>query len=170
MSNGHRWETSECPAIFVSCAPAVGRDPDLAHWVTIGAEEEGVPCREVEGASSNALELAYAAAQSSHIGVGVGISREQIVLQEAHMPPDRPVMLLALDGSPTAAGRLAGGNAGRLVKRMPLRFPEDIPVDLLPAQRHAPEASLRQIHQRSEEMDSAMLNQIIERVLKRRGI
>jgi len=136
MSDGHRWETRECPAILVSLGPDAG--PHLAHWVQIGAEEEGVPCQIWPGAeqsNDDPLALAHAAAQASRIGVGVGIAQGRIALQEAHMPPNRPVMLWELDDHASDRDfdrricRLIGSNAGRLVKRMPLRFEDDPPPE-----------------------------------------
>lgn len=171
MSDGHRWETRECPAILVSLGPDAG--PHLAHWVQIGAEEEGVPCQIWSGAeqsNDDPLALAHAAAQASRIGVGVGIAQGRVALQEAHMPPNRPVMLWELDGhSPDSSHnrhicRLTGSNAGRLVKRMPLRFDDDPP----PARPIKTQAGGEQPAGLSLP-DADTLARLIGQALKRRG-
>jgi len=125
----------ESPAIHVVVLPDVA--PDAFRWVRVGAEEEGVPCREVpvmfrgevpEQAESRVfggedpVAAAYAAAQESRLGVGVAAGRGRVTLHEAHMPAERPVWEFPLAGDLRQACRLVGCNAGRLVKRMPLRF------------------------------------------------
>jgi hypothetical protein len=116
----------ESPAIHVAVLPDV--DPAAFRWVTIGAEEEGVPCRALGGTEfrdlvgNDAVAAAYAAAQESRLGVGVAAGGGRVYLHEAHMPVERPVWEFSLGGDVCQACRLAGSNAGRMVKRMPLRF------------------------------------------------
>jgi hypothetical protein len=50
--------------------------------------------------------------------VGAG----RVILHEAHMPAECAVWASLLAGDPRQACRLLGCNAGRMVKRMPLRF------------------------------------------------
>lgn len=125
----------ESPAIHVAVLPDV--DSAAFRWVSVGAEEEGVPCREVPvqfwgetPVQGEPVVAAYAAAQESRLGVGVAAGRGRVVLHEAHMPAERPVWEFALAGDLRQACRLAGCNAGRLVKRMPLRFEQEITFDL----------------------------------------
>jgi hypothetical protein len=128
----------ESPAIHVAVLPDV--DPAAFRWVMVGAEEEGVPCREVpvqsrqEGsaeagprafAGHDLRVKASAAAQESRLGVGIAVGRGGAVLHEAHMPVEHPVWELPLGEDLRPACRLVGGNAGRLVKRMPLRFEQE---------------------------------------------
>jgi hypothetical protein len=113
----------ECPAIHVNIADDV--DGQASRWVEIGAEEEGVPCKKGIVSGTDAVALAYSAAQSSRLGVGVGVAKSKIALHEAHMPTGNPVLIFDLKDDAAEACRLAGCNAGRFVKRMPLRFPED---------------------------------------------
>jgi hypothetical protein len=125
----------ESPAIHVVVLPDV--DPTAFRWVRIGAEEEGVPCREapvrfrgdVPGQAESRViggedpvAAAYAAAQESRLGVGVAAGHGRVTLHEAHMPAERPVWEFPLAEDLGQACRLVGSNAGRLVKRMPLRF------------------------------------------------
>jgi len=118
----------ESPAIHVAVLPDV--ESAAFRWVRVGAEEEGVPCREAP-VQDDPVAAAYAAAQESRLGVGVAAGRGRVVLHEAHMPAERPVWELPLAGDLRQACRLVGSNAGRMVKRMPLRFEqENTPVAL----------------------------------------
>jgi hypothetical protein len=169
MSEGYRWSTAECPAIFVSVSPENGAAESIVDWVKIGAEEEGVPCQAVPGGAEDALTLANSAAQGSHIGVGVGLDKKKIVLQEAHMPSDFPVLSIEWTGSEVQLLRLIGTNAGRLVKRMPLRFVEELAPTAAP--QPVPEVKeVEPVFRRFTELDSSQLNQIIAEVLKQRGL
>jgi hypothetical protein len=119
----------ESPAIHVAMLPDV--DSTAFRWIMVGAEEEGIPCREASGqvesgAASRAdpVAAAYTAAQESRLGVGVAVGAGRAILHEAHMPADRPVWESLLADDLRQACRLLGCNAGRMVKRMPLRFEE----------------------------------------------
>ncbi len=120
MSEPYLRSYIERPTIYVILAGDV--EAGAYSWVQIGAEEEGVPCQHAIGIGQDAVPLAYMAAQQSRLGVGVGVTRDCVALHEAHMPPDRPVMTLATDGHAIRVCRLIGGNAGRMVKRMPFRL------------------------------------------------
>ncbi len=111
------------PAIHVSLASDV--DEALYHWVGVGAEEEGVPCRRVQAGGIDVAGLAYAAAQSSRLGVGVGLTRNQVAVHELHMPAMHPVLILEAKENVPQVCRLAGSNAARLVVRVPLCFNEE---------------------------------------------
>jgi hypothetical protein len=120
----------ESPAIHVAVLPDV--ESIAFRWVRVGAEEEGIPCRETPAqAESRALDggdpvaAAYAAAQESRLGVGVAVGCGRVTLHEAHMPAERPVWEFPLSGDLRQACRLGGCNAGRMVKRMPLRFEQE---------------------------------------------
>lgn len=108
------------PAIHI--ALAAGVDDALFNWVAIGAEEEGVPCRRVTPQSSDPVTIAYDAAMSSRFGVGVGVAANQVVIHELHMPPEQPVIKFDNVDKLLPYCRLAGGNAARLVIRLPFRF------------------------------------------------
>ncbi len=114
----------ERPAIHVAAASRA--DGSAFQYVEVGAEEEGVPCRQVEGHGDAAVALAYAAAQSSRFGVGVGIGTHEVAIHEVHMPADRPVLRFTFGGEYRPACRLAGSNAARLVIRLPLRLVDSI--------------------------------------------
>jgi hypothetical protein len=154
----------ECPTIYVSLA--ADADPQTYAWVEIGAEEEGVPCRQVVGTAPDAVGLAYAAAQGSRLGVGVGISSGQLALHEAHMAPDRPVFAIPMKPMPMLACRLMGGNAGRMVKHMPLRLALEQPQILELPDRRPPEP----MAEAPIQLDARRLAETIAQVLRLRGV
>ncbi|MCB0213990.1 MAG: glycerol dehydratase reactivase beta/small subunit family protein [Anaerolineae bacterium] len=110
----------ERPAIHI--ALATGLADNAFNWVAIGAEEEGVPCRRVAAQGSNPVAMAYDAAMSSRFGVGVGIAGSTVVVHELHMPSEQPVLTFEGRDDLWRYCRLAGGNAARLIIRMPFRF------------------------------------------------
>ncbi|OGO40026.1 MAG: hypothetical protein A2Z04_07920 [Chloroflexi bacterium RBG_16_57_9] len=128
MMEHYRAQSVERPAIHVSIGEDV--EEQCYHWVEVGAEEEGVPCQRVQVSGTDPVLLAYSAAQSSRLGVGVGVADHRVVLHEAHMPAGRPVQILDAKNGFAQVCRMAGSSAGRLVKHMPLRFPEDSPQSL----------------------------------------
>ena len=114
-------EGPERPAIHVS----LGRDVDesLYGWISVGAEEEGIPCRLTPASETDATALAYEAAGSSRLGVGVGVASGQVAVHERHMPAAQPVVASPLDdGSTGQVCRTAGSNAARLVIGVPLQL------------------------------------------------
>jgi len=78
-------------------------------------EEEGVPLR-VEDGAGTALELAFAAARASSLGVGIGLDATTVCVHHAKRPQDSPVLTAAL-----VHARLCGHNAARLVVGLPLK-------------------------------------------------
>lgn len=117
-------QEQERPCIHVSLLP--GTDEALYRWVQIGAEEEGVPCRQVAGAATDVIALAYEAAQSSRFHIGVGVSPDMVALHEMHMPPEKPVLSWKFSGRPDDFCRMMGTNAARMVVRKPLRFADEV--------------------------------------------
>ncbi len=119
----------ERPCIHVCLVDAA--PSDLDRWVEVGAEEEGIPMRSVPAKGTDVVAAAYAAAQSSRVDVGVAVAADRVVLHEVHMPPQQPVLVAELGTDPRRICRRMGGNAARLVARLPLRI-EDEPEDMLP--------------------------------------
>jgi hypothetical protein len=128
---------SERPCIHVSLLSST--DESLYRWVHIGAEEEGVPCRQVEGQAGDLTALAYEAARSSRFHIGVALSAETAVLHEMHMPPEQPVLSQPLAQKPNFICRLMGANAARMVVRKPFRFADE--EDAPPPRQTEPEAA-----------------------------
>jgi hypothetical protein len=115
--------TRERPAIHVCLAGPSA--PGLYRWVEVGAEEEGLPTRHVALAEEDVVAAAFVAAQGSRFGIGVAIGEDRVVLHEAHMPPERPVLSFELGAAAQRSCRLMGGNAARLVVRLPLRLGDE---------------------------------------------
>jgi hypothetical protein len=149
----------ERPCIHV-CLGA-GVDPALYRWVEIGAEEEGVPCAQVDTPGGELAELAYYAAQGSRLNVGVGISAQAVALHEQHMPTGRPVLVFALEEDAPRRCRRMGANAARMVIHRPLLLDVALPPILEPVEEPA------------IEVDAALLARAIRSILirlKERGI
>jgi hypothetical protein len=84
-----------------------------------GAEEEGVPCEVEAAGEGGAAALAYKAAESSVLGVGLALDGAGMAAAHYNkLPADAPLFTLnyRLDG-----GKMRGlaANAARLVKGMP---------------------------------------------------
>jgi hypothetical protein len=94
-------------------------DGTALREVRAGLEEEGVPCR-VIAAVGDAAAIAYAAACSSPVSVGVGLDADAVCLHLPQLPPERPLLHLpAVHGRERL--RALGHNAARLVKGAPLK-------------------------------------------------
>ncbi|MGC3953628.1 MAG: glycerol dehydratase reactivase beta/small subunit family protein [Propionicimonas sp.] len=85
----------------------------------LGLEEEGVPVEVSRHDELNPLQLAHQAALESRLGIGIGVSLDYIVTTTEKLPAERPYLVETLHRS-EATDRVAGSNAARLVKRMPL--------------------------------------------------
>jgi hypothetical protein len=87
--------------------------------VLLGIEEEGIPYDVQEVHDSDVLELAYRASLDSRLGVGVGISKQGIVLQFEKLDKAAPLFRIKLYQRDLF--RSIGANAARLVKKMPFK-------------------------------------------------
>ncbi len=87
-----------------------------------GIEEEGVPVEVTQHAERNPLVLAHEASLESRLGIGIGISLDFVVITTEKLPQGRPYLVETLNRG-DASDRVAGANAARLVKRMPLTDP-----------------------------------------------
>lgn len=87
--------------------------------VLLGIEEEGIPYDVQEEHTSDVLELAHKASLDSRLGVGVGISKEGIVLQYEKLDKAAPLFKIKLYQKELF--RNIGANAARLVKKMPFK-------------------------------------------------
>ncbi|MBC7106153.1 MAG: glycerol dehydratase reactivase beta/small subunit family protein [Firmicutes bacterium] len=102
----------------VAADPAAAAGGILGE-VLAGLEEEGVPW-EVEVAGGEPVALAHRAAARSGLRVGLAVTAEgTVVLHHAQLPPGRPIQHVPGADHPARA-RLAGRNAGRLAKGLPL--------------------------------------------------
>ena len=85
----------------------------------LGLEEQGVPVEQFSDGELNPLQLAHEASLRSVLGVGIGVSLDYVVVTTEKLPPGRPYLAGHLNQS-TEADRVMGGNAARIVKRLPL--------------------------------------------------
>ena len=112
------------PAIHVTLSREV--DGRLYTWISVGAEEEGIPCRLVfadEAGETDVVALAYTSAQSSRLGVGIGVVANQVAVHERHMPAAQPIVATEVkEYRAEHECRSAGSNAARLVIGEPLRL------------------------------------------------
>jgi len=158
---------AESPAVHVVLAPGI--DPRLFRWVEVGAEEEGVPCRLAQASARDLAAMAYEAAQGSRLGVGIGVGADKVLLHEVHMPAGQPVWEWPSNGAPAEVCRMAGSNAGRFVKRMPLRLEAEGPAVAGLAVAGEASAAARDAVAPDAIAPDAII-QAIARVLERRGL
>lgn len=82
-----------------------------------GLEEEGILFQmEIEDQMTDAITLAYQAAKKSALGIGIGISRQQV--EVAICQQIQPYILNMPECSPKEKAR----NAGKYCKRKPLKL------------------------------------------------
>ena len=87
--------------------------------VLLGIEEEGIPYDIQAVHCADVLELAHNASLDSRLGVGVGISKEGVVLQYEKL--DKAAPLFRIKFYQTDQFRSLGSNAARLVKKIPFK-------------------------------------------------
>lgn len=86
----------------------------------LGIEEEGIPF-EIYGMECNdAISLGYQASLESNLGVGLGVSKDNMVLHYNKLDEDCPIYNIS-SKSNVEKIRALGSNAARLVIRMPFR-------------------------------------------------
>ncbi len=103
----------------------VSLESPVIEALSFGLEEEGIPFEVQTGqTSADAPALAHAAAESSRLGVGIGVDTTGwVAVQHAKLPAEKPY-LLAESWQLVAEPRLAramGQNAARLVKGQPMK-------------------------------------------------
>lgn len=151
-----------------------GADESLYRWVEIGAEEEGVPTRQVATQAAEPTAAAFEAAQSSRFDVGVSVAPGRVTLHERHMPAERPVLAFDDGADFRSLCRLMGGNAARMVIRLPFRF-EPNPATLASSERLGKPnpSSLPDpagFGPGDNDIDAATVVKIVVRILRERGI
>lgn len=92
----------------------------VVSQVLLGIEEEGLPFSLEEKDQNDGIELAYKAAEVSHLGVGIGIG-DCIVLHYIKLKENAPLFKIPMQSEDENTLRAIGANAARLVKRMPFK-------------------------------------------------
>lgn len=92
--------------------------------IEAGLEEEGIPwaSRWME-AGKPRVDVAFAAATESRLGVGLAVDRDGVCLHMSRLPSEQP--MLERTGGDPRLWRLVGHDAARLVKGMPLLTPQE---------------------------------------------
>lgn len=106
------------PTVNIRCAKDVSSE--IITQLQYGIEEEGIPFLFEDNAGKNALSMAYDAAQSSRLEVGLGVDTQTIVLHYAKLPENKPLFEIPIRSNYESI-RAIGANAGRLVKKLPLK-------------------------------------------------
>jgi hypothetical protein len=107
------------PSICVRVHHDVTREDLLP--LLLGIEEEGVPVEVTRHEQLNPLTLAHEAAIESALGIGVGVALDYVVTTTEKLDEGRPYIAQFLGECPEQDRVIAGGNAARVVKRLPLR-------------------------------------------------
>lgn len=90
------------------------------EYLLNGIEEEGIPYELKPSESNDSLKLSYDACIDSRLGVGLGISKSNIVLHYEKLDISSPLFIIEMKGRKELM-RALGSNAARLVKRMPFK-------------------------------------------------
>ena len=105
------------PTVHVRCAEDTPQA--VLRQLQYGMEEEGIPWEAAAG-TGDALSLAWEAARSSRLEVGIGLDRQALVLHYSKLEREQPLFRIpANSGMETV--RALGANAARLVKKLPLK-------------------------------------------------
>ncbi|HJC00305.1 MAG TPA: glycerol dehydratase reactivase beta/small subunit family protein [Candidatus Flavonifractor merdavium] len=106
------------PLIHFYHAPQTDRR--LLREVELGMEEEGIPWKLSQEEGGHALELAWEAAKSSNLEVGIGADGQELVLHYNKLEMAQPLFRISAQAG-AAQARALGANAARLVKKLPLK-------------------------------------------------
>lgn len=111
-------ELSQKEALSIVICQESGTDGRIVAQVEQGVEEEQMPTYLINS-SGNSLDLAQLAADSSLLGIGVGVDKKGVItISHFRMPPHRPVIQVSAHENPRAA-KIIGANAARLFKGIP---------------------------------------------------
>ncbi|MFZ5975525.1 MAG: glycerol dehydratase reactivase beta/small subunit family protein [Bacillota bacterium] len=109
--------TATAPSIKIYTAGNAGTIEGFSDML-YGIEEEGIPFEIVPSSLTDIRELAYEAALSSSLSVGLGINADEVALHFDKLPRSAPLYIINREVGRRHM-RSMGINAARLVKRMP---------------------------------------------------
>lgn len=93
---------------------------NVVDQITLGIEEEGIPfVLEKRNEFKDPVSMAYKAAESSRLGVGIGVG-DRIVLHFLKLKQDKPLFEIPLTTENEKLRRM-GANAARLIKGIPFK-------------------------------------------------
>ena len=105
------------PTVHVLCSLDVPENS--VKQLLYGLEEEGIPCEVWTEENKDALALAWKGAQSSRLGVGVGMDGRTAVLHISKLKREQPLFQVPVGSA--GQTRILGANVARLVKKLPLK-------------------------------------------------
>ena len=111
----------DLPRPTIMLATNIRITDDSLTPLLLGLEEQGVPVERFTSDELNPLALAHEASLRSVLGVGIGVSLDYVVVTTDKLPLGRPYLAGFFNRS-AQADRALGGNAARIVKRLPLAF------------------------------------------------
>ncbi len=94
-------------------------DRRVLREIELGIEEEGIPWK-LDQREGSALDLAWEAAGSSNLEVGIGADGQWLILHYNKLEQNQPLFRISAQSGPVQA-RALGANAARLVKKLPLK-------------------------------------------------
>jgi hypothetical protein len=111
-------KNDQIPRVFVWC---IGDEiPESVDYIEHGIEEEGVSWAVQSGFDGDSVPVAYDAAVSSSLKIGVSVAPDQrVVVHHKQLPDTDPIFDVARTTADTA--RKLGSNAARLAKGTPLK-------------------------------------------------
>lgn len=113
-----RYETPR-PEIKVFYSGNKGLE-NIVEQITLGIEEEGIPfVVEERKDQTDPTYLAYKAAESSRLGVGIGVG-ESIVLHFIKLNQDQPLFTIPVTTDQEKLRKI-GANGARLIKGNPFK-------------------------------------------------
>ncbi|MBS4534543.1 glycerol dehydratase reactivase beta/small subunit family protein [Clostridium sp. D2Q-14] len=105
------------------------KDWSLYTSLLWGIEEEGLPYQCVSKELNNAVKLAYDAAESSRLSVGIGIDNTgDIILHYQKLDKNKPLFKINIDEGHINLRNL-GANSARLIKGIPFKTFKDKNVE-----------------------------------------
>lgn len=100
-------------------------DKNVINQICNGIEEEGIPYEIVllDGRDDH-IKMAFDACQNSRLGVGIGVSGDNIALHYEKLNEKQPLFNMSIHEDMNKI-RALGANGARLVKRMPFKMLHD---------------------------------------------
>jgi hypothetical protein len=96
--------------------------------ILLGIEEQSIPYVVTHRPDLSPLDLAHAAATTSRLGVGIGVSLDYVVVTTEKLPLTEPYIAAQLNYNHDT-DRALGASAARIVQRLPLTGPNgELPI------------------------------------------
>ena len=114
-------DLNQRPTIIIGLTKEIDRE--ALNPLLYGMEEEGIPYTIENQLGKEVKRVAFEAANSSSLLVGIGFDGDQVVIQYRNLPIEKPFLeLQGYRGTPKQEIRTLGSNAARLVKGIALKI------------------------------------------------